>query len=53
MVAVLMMSAKMATSGVLKIDVSLNKGYGVKVSVHDVINTILSRESNYIVDVAM
>ena len=48
-----MMSAKMATSGVLKIDVSLNKGYDVKVSIHDVINKILSRDSNYIVDVAM
>ena len=53
MVTVLMMSAKMATSGVLKIDVSLNKGYDVKVSIHDVINKILSSDSNYIVDVAM
>ena len=30
-----------------------NKGYDVLISVHDVINKILSRESNYIVNVVM
>ena len=47
------MSAKMATPGLLKIKVFWNKGYDVIISVHDVINKILSRDSNYIVDVVM
>ena len=41
-----MMSAKMATPDFLK-------GYDVIVSVDDVTNKILSRDSNYIVDVFM
>ena len=53
MVAILMMSAKMATLGLLKIKVFWNKGYDVIISVHDVTNKILSRDSNYIVDVVM
>ena len=48
-----MMSAKMATPGLLKITVFWNKGYDVIISVHDVTNKILSRDSNYIVDVVM
>ena len=48
-----MMSAKMATPGLLKIKVFWNKGYDVIISVHDVTNKILSRDSNYIVDVFM
>ena len=48
-----MMAAKMATLGVLKIKVVLNKGYDVIISVQDVINKILLRESNYIVDAVM
>ena len=48
-----MMAAKMATLGILKIKVFLNKGYDVIISVQDVINKILLRESNYIVDVVM
>ena len=48
-----MMSAKMATLGLLKIKVFWNKGYDVIISVHDVTNKILSRDSNYIVDVVM
>ena len=36
-----MMSAKMATPGLLKITVFLNKGYDVIVSVDDVTNKIL------------
>ena len=47
------MSAKMATPGLLKIKVFWNKGYDVIISVHDVTNKILSRDSNYIIDVVM
>ena len=47
------MSAKMATPGLLKIKVFWNKGYDVIISVNDVTNKILSRDSNYIVDVFM
>ena len=53
MVAIGMMSAKMATLGLLKIKVFWNKGYDVIIYVHDVTNKILSRDSNYIVDVVM
>ena len=48
-----MMSAKMASPGLLKITLFWNKGYDVITSVQDVINKILSRDSNYIVDVVM
>ena len=48
-----MMSAKMATPGLLKIMVFWNKGYGVITPVDDVNNKILSNDSNYIVDVFM
>ena len=50
MVAVLMMSAKLASLGLLKIKVFWNKGYDVVISIHDVTNQILSRDSNDIVD---
>ena len=53
MVTILMMSGKMATPGFLKINIFWNKDYDVTVSVHDVTNKILSRGSNYIVDVFM
>ena len=53
MVRILMMSAKMATPGLLKIKVFQNKDYDVIVSAYDVINKILSRDSDYIVDVVM
>ena len=48
-----MMSAKMAAPGLLKITLFWNKGYDVIISVDDVTNKILSRHSNYIVDVSM
>ena len=52
MVITLMMSAKMATPGFLKITtVFRNKRYDVIISVDDVTNKILSRDSHYIVDV--
>ena len=45
-----MMSAKRATPGSLKIKVFWNKDYDVLISVGDVASKILSRDSNYIVD---
>ena len=48
-----MMSAKMSTPGLLKMKALWNKGYDVIISVHDVTIKILSRDSNYIVDVVM
>ena len=48
-----MMPAKMASPGLLKITVFWNKGYDVIISVDDVTNKILSRDSNYIVDLFM
>ena len=53
MVTILMILATLATSCLLKAKVFWNKIYDVIVSVHDVINKNLSRDSNYIVDVAM
>ena len=53
MVTILMISAKMATLGLLKIKVLWNKGYDVIIFVYDAINKILSSESNFIVDVVM
>ena len=48
-----MISAKMATPGVLKITVFWNKGYDVIIRVDGVTNKILSHDSNYIIDVFM
>ena len=48
-----MMTAKMATPGLLKTMVFWNKGYDVVIPVHDVTKKILSHNSNYIVDVVM
>ena len=47
------MSAKMATLGLLKIKLFWNNSYDVIISGDDVINKILSCDSNYIVDVFM
>ena len=46
----MIISAKMATPGPLKIMVFWNKDYGVIISVSDVTNKILSTDPNYIVD---
>ena len=51
LVIILMMSAKMATPGLLKKAVFWSKGYGVIITVDDVTNKILSRDSNYILNV--
>ena len=53
MVRTLMISAKMATLGLLKIKVFLNKYYDVIISAHDVTNKVLSRDSIYILDRVM
>ena len=53
MVTILMISAKMTTLGLLKVKVFRNKGYGVIISVYDVIIKNLSRDSNFIVDMVM
>ena len=41
----------MASVGVLQLKVFWSKGYDVIIYIHDVTNKVLSRESNYIVDV--
>ena len=43
----------MATLGLLKKKLILNKGYGAIISVYYVINKILLPDSNHIVDVVM
>ena len=53
MVIILMMSAKMATPGLLKTTVFWNQGYDVIIPTHDVTNKISSRGSNHIVDAVM
>ena len=53
MVTIFMMSAKLATPGLLKTKIFRNKCYDAIILDHDVINKILSRDSNYIVDVVM
>ena len=53
MVTILMMPAKLATLGLLSIRLFGNKSYGVIITVHDVSNRVLSRESNHIVDMVM
>ena len=50
---ILKVSANLATLGLLKIRLFRNEGYDVIISVHDVNNKILSRDSNYIVDMVM
>ena len=52
-VIILMMSVKMATPGLLKITVFLNKGHDVIIPVDDVTNKVLSCDSNYIVNMSM
>ena len=42
MVTILMMSAKLVSSGLLKIKIFENKGYDVKIPDYDVSNKILS-----------
>ena len=53
MVAILVMPAKMASLGLLKIKIFWNIGYGVTIYVHEVTNQVLSCDSNCIVDMVM
>ena len=53
MVAILMMIAKLVTLDILSLTLFRNKGYDVIPYVHVVTNKILSRDSNYIVDMVM
>ena len=53
MVTILMISAKLATPDLLKIKIFQNKGSDVIIPNYDVTNKILSRKSNYIIDVVM
>ena len=53
MVAILMMSGKLTTLGLLKVKVFWNKHYDVIISIHDVSNKSLLRDLNYIVDLVM
>ena len=48
-----MMSEKMGTPGLLEITVFWNKGYDVINFFYDVTNSILLRDSNYIVNVVI
>ena len=48
-----MMSAKIATLSLYKINVFWSKSYDIVISVNDVTKKILSCDSNYIVDVVM
>ena len=53
MVTTLIMSAKLATLNLLKINAFSNKDYDVIISVHYLTTKIFLRDSNYIVDVVM
>ena len=53
MVTALMMSTKMATSGILKIKFFWDKCHDIIISVHEVTNKILSSDWNHIVIVVM
>ena len=50
---ILKMSAKLAALGLLRIRLFRNERYDVIIYDHDVNSKILSRESNYIVDMVM
>ena len=52
MVTILMMLAKITTQSLLKIRVFCNNGYDIIISVDDV-TKIVSRDSNYIIDLIM
>ena len=53
MVEILIMSAKMATPGYLKVKLFWNNSYDVIIIVHAVFNKTLSGDANYIVDMIM
>ena len=53
MVTILIMSAKLATPGLLKVKVFWNKGFDVITFGQDVTNTIFKRDENYIINVVI
>ena len=53
MVTTLILSAKLATPSLLKIKIFRNKGYDVIIPNYDATNKILSRHTNFIVDVVI
>ena len=53
MVTILIMSAKLAAPGPLKIKIFQSKDYNIIITGYDVTSKILSRDSNYIVQVVM
>ena len=53
MVTILIISAKLATLGFLKIKVFFLKSYDVIILDYEVTNKILSRDSNFIVNVVV
>ena len=53
MVTILIMSAELASPGLLKKKIFQNKGYDVIIPDYDLTNKILSRESSYIVDMVV
>lgn len=53
MFTILMMSAKLAPPGLLKTKIIRNKGYHVIIPDYEITIKILSRDLNYVVDVAM
>ena len=53
MVSILIISAKLATPGFLKIKVFFKKGYDVIILDYEVTNKILSCDSNFIVNVVV
>ena len=53
MIAILMITAKLANLGLLKVKLFRNKGYDVIIFVYDVTIKISSRDLNYIADVVM
>ena len=53
MVTVLMIPARLATPGLLKINIFQNKGYDITIVDYDVTNKILSHDSNYVVHVVI
>ena len=53
MVAILMISGKLATLGLLKVKIFWSKDYDVIISVYDFTSKTLSCDSNYVVDVVI
>ena len=53
LVTILMMSTKMATQSLLKINIFWKNVHAVMISVHNITSKILSRDSNYNVNMAM